>query len=65
LTLLGYWEMPEDDQPSEDIWLDDKALSEHFESVRAKYRSKYGKDSEDVPDAPMEQNELTASLRRR
>ncbi len=53
--------MREEDQPPQRIWLNDEELADHFERIRAKYASK--DDTEAVPQAPLEQNELTRGLR--
>ena len=54
--------MSEQDRPAEAIWLDDDALNEHFERVKARYSS----GSSDGEDAvPMQQNELTRDLKGR
>lgn len=45
--------------------MDDEALTEHFEQVRARYRSdSRGSDWEEIPAQDMEQNAFTAALRR-
>jgi hypothetical protein len=54
--------LPDEDQPPEEFYLNDDALVEHFEMVRARYKKKYGNDEEEVPD--LEQNDLTRALRR-
>lgn len=53
--------MPEKDQPPEEIWLNPEALEDHFERVKASY----GSDTEEVPEGELQQNELTAGLKRR
>ena len=60
--VLGFSEMPDDDQPPESMWLDDEALVDHFESIKQKYRDK-SNGTESVPDGV--QNELTKGIRRR
>lgn len=54
--------MSDADQPPEAIWLDDEALSEHFQRVRERYASPSGTSTADDV-APLEQNELTRGLR--
>jgi hypothetical protein len=58
--------MTDEYRPPEEIWLDDEALADHFESVkdRMKNPSSGGGDWEDIP-GPGEQNEFTAGLRGR
>ena len=34
--VLGFGEMLDDDKPDKSIWMDDKALVEHFEQVKAR-----------------------------
>lgn len=55
--------MPEKDQPPESIWLNDEALQLHFERVKASYSSGSTDALEEVPQAPLSQNELTKGLR--
>lgn len=52
--------MTDKDQPPERIWLDEEAITEHFERVKARYGG--GSAMEEVPQAPLEQNELTRGL---
>lgn len=61
--ILGFFEVPEDERPPESIWLDDEALSDHWEHVTAQRQNKYN-GTESVPSAPLEQNELTAGFKR-
>jgi hypothetical protein len=57
-------EMPDEDQPSESIWLDPDAITGHFEWLRNKYASKASGDTEAVPDPDSwDQNEVTAGWR--
>lgn len=63
--MLGWFELPEEDQPPQWIWLDDEKISAHFAGVRERYGSKSGAGMESVPQSESEPNELTASLRRR
>lgn len=55
--------MPEKDQPPEEIWLNAEALEDHFKRVKASYGS--DDDVEDVPGGELDQNELTAGIKRR
>lgn len=59
--VLGFYEMRAEDQPPEHLWLDDDALAEHLERISDRHRS--GAEWSEVPDAPLEQNELTRGLR--
>lgn len=54
--------MPEDQQPPERIWLNDKALEAHFKMVRDAQRPG-SSESIQIPD--MDQNEITKELTRR
>jgi hypothetical protein len=60
LAVLGWMELPEDDQPPETIWLDGEAIAEHFERVNDRYKAK-SQGMEVVED--LEQNQLTKGLR--
>lgn len=51
--------MPEDEQPPHEIWHDDEALQEHFETVEAKRKERNTPASERVETVPMDDNELT------
>ncbi len=53
--------MRSEDRPPERIWLDDDALSAHFEAVNARYANP--READDV--GALTQNELTAGLRGR
>ncbi len=64
LTILGYAELPEDSRPPEEIWLDDEALGEHFDSVRARLKESSSGGWEAVPGATEEQNEITRAFKR-
>jgi hypothetical protein len=39
MSVLGWMELPEDDTPGEDIWLDTEAISKHFSDVKERYRA--------------------------
>jgi hypothetical protein len=65
LTVLGYFEVPEDERPPERMWLDDEALESHWEQVDQRRKHPPGSRTEVVPPAGgLEQNELTASFKR-
>lgn len=63
---MSWFELPEDDQPPEEIWLDDEELAGHFETVRMRYRMESGAGGVEPIDDPgdLESNELTAALKR-
>ncbi len=59
--MLGYYELPEDDQPPETLWGNDDALVELFEGV--KFRRENPDNSERVPEASeMTENEYVQQL---
>lgn len=65
MTVLSWFELPDEDRPPERIWLDDEALNQHFGAIQERYRSgSGGEDWESIPDAEFEQNEVTAGFRR-
>ena len=60
--MLSWYELPEDDRPPERIWLDDEALQSHFDGVDQKRKA--GSRGTEVVPQDLDQNELTAQLRR-
>lgn len=63
MTILSYYELPEDERPPERIWLDDEAVTIHFEQVEARRDAKF--KGESVPEATdMPRNELTEQFRK-
>lgn len=66
MTVLSWFELPEEDRPDERIWLDDEALNQHFDALHARYRSSgdRGEEWESVPSGDLEQNEFTKGFRR-
>ena len=62
LTVLGWYELPADDQPDESIWLNNEALDDHFRRVKERYKS--GSGMESIEDVPESQNEFTRDLRK-
>lgn len=64
LAVLSWMELPDDQQPPESIWLNPKALNEHFERVTERIKGEGRGGMEPIEDMPMMQNELTAELRR-
>lgn len=62
--MLGWYELPEKDQPPRYIWLDDEALEAHFNEVKAKWESGGGgNQNDDEPE--LLQNEATRGLKER
>lgn len=65
MTILSYFELPDDDRPPERIWLDDEALEHHFEKVQEQRRNPRDSGMEDIPESgPLDQNELTRDFKR-
>jgi hypothetical protein len=58
-------EMPTDDQPPEEIWLDDEAISDHFDRLREKYASGNSEGWQSVPasDESTTENALVKKMR--
>lgn len=48
-------ELPDKDQPSEDIWLDPEAINAHFDTVKQRYEDESGGGSgkEPIETGPM------------
>jgi hypothetical protein len=63
MTVLGWLELPDEDQPPERIWCNHEELDEHFERVKARWKSGSGTEAID-DDGDLVQNELTKGLRR-
>jgi len=63
--VLGFGEMLKEDRPSEDMWMDDERLVEHFKEREAVHAEKYGnKDDKDDwgPAASLIENEAANRL---
>lgn len=62
---MGYYELPDEDRPPEQIWLDPEEVEKHFKQVEINRKAKYsGMDT--VPEAGQEvENEHAAALLRR
>jgi hypothetical protein len=56
MSILSFYELPEEDRPPEEFYGDDEAMSQWFESVRARRRNGSG-GSDDV-EVPMTRNEI-------
>jgi hypothetical protein len=65
LQVLGFLELPDDEQPDESIWGNPARLEEWFRVVQQR-RENPGSGSEAVPqaDEDMSRNELTEQLLR-
>lgn len=55
--VLSWFELSEEDQPDESIWLDPEALAGHFENVKMRRSAGSGDGFEPVEAAPMWENE--------
>lgn len=55
--VLGFFELPEDDQPPEEIWHHTERLEEWFKAVKQR------RDNPDMKpiDEPMEESEMTSN----
>lgn len=56
MAVLGWLELPEDDAPAEDLWLDQEAITKHFQDVKDRYREKREQRSggwEEVEERPL------------
>lgn len=58
--MLGYYELPEDEQPKPSIWHHPERLEEWFAAV--KQRRETGQQPIEAEDADMTGNELTREL---
>lgn len=66
LVILGFFELPEDEQPDESIWGHPERLDDWFEAVKHR-RKNPGQEPivDDYSDKDFTQNELTAQYRKR
>ena len=63
LVVLGYFELPDNEQPDEKIWGHPERLEEWFEAVKQRRESGMEPISYDEePDEGFARNELTAQL---
>jgi hypothetical protein len=57
LQILSWEELPKDERPPRNIWLDPKALNAHFKRVDRMRKEKYGGGSDDDDiDGPVSHN---------
>jgi hypothetical protein len=66
MSVLGWLEMQEEDQPPQEIWLDSEKLELHFQAVRERYQSESNGNTEKVeePEGGMMENELMKGWRK-
>lgn len=60
MVVLGYFELPDDEQPKQSIWHDPQRLEEWFDAV--KQRRETGHQPIEADDADMTGNTLTREL---
>lgn len=61
LTVLGYFEISEDEQPPEEMWGNDDQLVSWFEEVKRQRANPDSTRMEPIPD--MQENELAKRYR--
>ena len=65
MQVLGWWELPEDEQPPQEMWGLDDRLKEWWEAVEAKRKDRNSGSSsgtEPMETVPTTQNEYAAQL---
>jgi len=60
--ILGFFELPKDEQPPDEIWLNDEEIAAHFERID-EARDARVQGMEPIDETPLVQNELTRTLR--
>lgn len=67
IKLALYWlsfdELPSDERPPRDIWMDGEAMSDHWRKVERDRKAKYGDDSGAAVDGDSSENEYLNGLR--
>lgn len=61
--ILGWMELKEEDVPPQHMWLDNEALSDHFERVKEKAGRPAGMEEIEEQHGEMTQNEFTRGLK--
>lgn len=61
VTYLQFQELPEDEAPDRSIWMNPKALGEHFEKVKRDREARFSPNSNREIDDPV-QNEAASLL---
>lgn len=56
LHFLTYEELPKDERPKPEIWLEPKEMKQHWKAVDARRKAKYGgkEDSDRMGDEPID-----------
>lgn len=62
LAILSWMELPEEDRPSETIWLEPEMLEHHFNEVKARWADRSGGKELEGQNTLVE-NDLTKGLR--
>lgn len=55
-------ELPDEDAPPEEIWLDQEAINDHFQRVKDRHSS--GARGESMEELELDQNDLTKGLKK-
>lgn len=55
---MGFWEIPEEDQPPQEFYGDDERISQWFDEVKLRRRSKVSGGGSDLEEVPLMENEL-------
>jgi hypothetical protein len=61
LQVLAYDELPKEERPPRNIWLDGKELNKHFKAVEQARKEKYG-DGDGGIDGPVSHNDALGML---
>lgn len=59
--MLGFFELPEDEVPDEDIWHHPERLEEWFEAIKQRRESGH-QPTDEADDVDMTSNEFTRDL---
>lgn len=63
LSFLSFDELPKDERPKRDIWMEPDLLKEHFKAVERRREEKFGKsNSSSEIDGPVSENDTEAIL---
>lgn len=55
LHFLQYEELPKDERPRPEIWMEPKEMKDHWSAVEARRKAKWGdKDSDRMADEPID-----------
>lgn len=64
MSVLGFYELPEEDQPPEQLWGNDDGLKQWFDEVKQRHKDRYGSRDDDLEDVPQMQNEYAREVLR-